>query len=136
MLRSWILDAKPGNLPFVMIGDFNRRIDVEDEDNTSPDFLPVLNGSATADDNTDNSALTYLPEGPLSKKACWPEDDGTEFEDAIEFMVFGPGDRPADWEATYRKFLYSDIAALGGRLTQAIDSPHLSDHCPSVITIH
>jgi hypothetical protein len=135
-LRAWVLDAKPGNLPFVIVGDFNRRIDAERNDNKSPDFLPILDGSATPEDTTDNSQLTYLPEGPLSKKACWPEDDGSAYEDSIEFMVFGPGDRPANWEESYQKVRYVDLAELGGTsLTQATDSPHLSDHCPSFVTI-
>jgi len=41
-LRAWVLEAKPGDLPFVIIGDFNRRLDVEQIDNKSLTSSPFL----------------------------------------------------------------------------------------------
>ncbi|MER8670843.1 hypothetical protein NKI48_25845 [Mesorhizobium sp. M0644] len=135
-LRGWIADAGASEKPFVIIGDFNRRLDVEDEDTKSPDMLPVLNGTATSDDGSDDTALSYVPEGQAAVKACWPEEDQTDRRHSIEFMMFGPGDRPDDWEASYAKLRYVDMAQIGGSsLVQETDSPHLSDHCPSVISL-
>lgn len=133
-LRSWVAMAAQDEAPFAIVGDFNRRIDVEIADTNEPDLFPVLSGEVT-DATTDDVSLSHVPEGASSIHACWPEDDGSPFANAIDYMIFGPGARPSDWEVTYKKLRYVDVAAIGGSsLTQADNDWRLSDHCPIRIT--
>jgi hypothetical protein len=98
-LRDWIAKAKAGKTPFIIAGDFNRRIDAEEGDAQSPDFWPIITGKATPGPG-DDIALARVPQGAASLKACWPEEDHSDFRNAIDYMIFSPGLRPADWEAT------------------------------------
>ena len=130
-LRAWIAQAKAGGVPFIIAGDFNRRIDAEEANPANPDLWPIITGQATTE-TTDDIALARVPQGTLSRKACWPEDNGSEFENAIDYMIFSPGLRPSDWESTYRKVHYSELTdpGTGQHLTKAADAKRMSDHCP------
>ncbi len=136
-LRDWIAKAKAGETPFIIAGDFNRRIDAEEGDAQSPDFWPIITGKATADPG-DDIALARVPQGAASLKACWPEEDHSDFRNAIDYMIFSPGLRPADWEATYRKVRYSELIdpATGKPLTKAADAKRMSDHCPIALRLN
>ncbi len=135
-LRKWIADARLLGVPFVILGDFNRRVDVEESNPNSPDLWPILTGQATAEPG-DDVALSRVPEGAPSRKACWPEEDGTDFENAIDYMIFSPGFRPQDWAASYRKFRYTDLIdpVTGRALTKAADAKRMSDHCPIAVRL-
>lgn len=134
-LKSWIDSASKAQIPFAIIGDFNRRLAIESEDSHKPDLLPILNGQETANSD-DDLELTIVPEGVAASKACWPEEDGTDRAHAIDFLIFGPKARPANWSATYSKLRYVDIAEIGGTsLLKKNDGPLLSDHCPIVLQL-
>jgi Endonuclease/Exonuclease/phosphatase family len=134
-LRAWIARARSGSEPFVIAGDFNRRIDVEEKETGSPDLWPIITGVATAE-SSDDIALNRVPEGNASISACWPEDDHTELVNAIDYLIFSPGFRPTDWQASYLKFHYSSLVdpVTGNNLTKA-DSKRMSDHCPFVVRL-
>ena len=136
-LRDWIAKAKAGKTPFIIAGDFNRRIDAEEGDAQSPDFWPIVTGKATPGPG-DDIALARVPQGAASLKACWPEEDHSDFRNAIDYMIFSPGLRPADWEATYRKVRYSELIdpATGKPLTKAADAKRMSDHCPIALRLN
>ena len=135
-LRAWIAQAKSGGIAFIIAGDFNRRIDVEEADPMSPDLWPIVTGQATAEPG-DDIALARVPQGNLSRKACWPEDDGSDLRNAIDYLIFSPGLRPSTWESTYRKARYSELTNpdTGQHLTKAADAKRMSDHCPIAVRL-
>jgi endonuclease/exonuclease/phosphatase family metal-dependent hydrolase len=134
-LRAWIASVGGQATPFVIVGDFNRRIDVEITDPDKPDLLPVLDGRATGSP-ADDVTLERVPEGASSVHTCWPEDDGSAYANSIDYMLFGPGARPAAWQSNYKKLRFVDIAAIGGTsLSKATNDWRLSDHCPIRVTV-
>jgi hypothetical protein len=135
-LRAWIAKSAQQGTPFVIVGDFNRRIDAEASHPDQPDLFPMLNGVAT-ETPTDDFVLARVPEGTASIHACWPEDNGSDRENSIDYLIFGPEFRPTDWQDTYKKLRYVDITSIGGASLTKVDNDwRLSDHCPARVSIH
>jgi len=135
-LRAWIAQARSGGIPFVIAGDFNRRIDAEASHPATPDLWPIITGQATGEPE-DDIALGRVPEGEASRKACWPEDDGSEFVNAIDYLIFSLSFRPGDWTASYRKVRYADLhdPVTDKPLTKNADAKRTSDHCPITVRL-
>jgi len=135
-LRTWIARAAQQGTPFVIVGDFNRQIDADANHAAEPDLFPVLTGTAT-ETTTDDVMLARVPEGSVSIRGCWPEDDSSDQKNAIDYLIFGPGARPTDWEATYKKLRFVDLPSIGGAsLTKRDNDWRLSDHCPVRVSIN
>lgn len=137
-LRKWIADRKFANETFIMAGDFNRRLDLELLDAKKPDLWPIITGSETASNSSDDIALSHIPRGETiaTGKACWsgrPEAENV----AIDFFIFSPGSEPDDWKARTTKIFFTDLKRPNGsKLTTGdaeADAAKLSDHCPRSI---
>ena len=103
ILAEWITERRRENMPFVILGDFNRRFSRDD------DMLPLLNAA---------SPMRRATEG-LSNP-CWSRDgQGRAFIDHILL-----GLRAADWlvKDSFRVFSY-------GERDPALRDV-ISDHCP------
>lgn len=103
ILAEWITERRRENMPFVILGDFNRRFSRDD------DMLPLLNAV---------SPMRRATEG-LSNP-CWSRDgQGRAFIDHILL-----GLRAADWlvKDSFRVFSY-------GERDPALRDV-ISDHCP------
>jgi len=140
-LRAWIAERKTDSDDFVIAGDFNRRLDLELLDATSPDLWPILTGTETTDPS-DDIHLSHVPrdETVATGKACWvgiPPDQNV----AIDFFVMSPGVEPPDWQANVRKVLFTEVSRPNGSkvsiaVTKAeadIEASRLSDHCPRAL---
>lgn len=140
-LRAWIAQRKTDSVDFVIAGDFNRRLDLELLDTTTPDLWPILTGAETPD-QSDDIQLSHVPrdETVATGKACWvgrPPDQNV----AIDFFVMSPGVEPADWPSHVRKVLFTEVSRPdGSKVSTAAtkadadrEASRLSDHCPRVL---
>ena len=103
ILAGWITERRRENMPFVILGDFNRRFSRDD------DMLPLLNAA---------SPMRRATEGFYNP--CWSRDgQGRAFIDHILL-----GLRAADWliKDSFRVFSYAERDPA---LRDVI-----SDHCP------
>ena len=108
ILADWIADRRRENIPFVILGDFNRRFSRDD------DMLSILNTA---------SSMRRATEG--FSNPCWSRDgQGRAFIDHILL-----GLRAADWliKDSFRVFSYTERDPA---LRDVI-----SDHCPISIRL-
>lgn len=138
-LRRWLSARIADEQPFAIVGDFNRRLDLELLDARMPDLWPIITGVETAATG-DEIALTHIPRGETiaAGRACWPfEPDNQKV--AIDFFVFGPEDEPADWQTVVTKLHFTEINRTDGSPIATGDleeeAKRLSDHCPRRIRL-
>lgn len=114
-LEDWI-DARAGEgIPMVILGDFNRRFDVEGSDDDGQWMWPML------DDNEPNG-FGLVRVTRFRRSECW---DG-RYPLFIDHIILD--DRAAEWVApgSFRQVLYREDPAL---------TKKLSDHCPIAIDL-
>jgi hypothetical protein len=111
-LEAWIDAAALGQVPFVILGDWNRRFDVHQE----RDHI----WQAIDDGEPAGLDLWRLP---------FKRDSQCEFgfTDPIDFLLFDDRVWPLVDEASFAEVLYGDIWDLQRRT--------LSDHCPIAVTL-
>ncbi len=125
-LKAWVDQAAAQTEPFMIIGDFNRRLDLEDSAVLPTDMMDSLNGAATVPTN-DDLILSHSPAGKEFK--CWPDDFASQ-RFSIDFFVADPSAsslilKDSDW-----KWRYQHDIDLG---TPKLQRP--SDHCPVQILV-
>jgi endonuclease/exonuclease/phosphatase family metal-dependent hydrolase len=109
ILADWIADRRRENIPFVILGDFNRRFSRDD------DMLSILNAA---------SSMRRATEG--FSNPCWSRDgQGRAFIDHILL-----GLRASDWliKDSFRVLSYTERDPA---LRDVI-----SDHCPISVRLH
>lgn len=109
VLETWIDEQAEGDVPFIVLGDFNRRFDEPGDT-----FWPEID-----DGDPENADLMRLTEGLTSE--CWD----SEFPVYIDHIVFGR--RSAEWlfEEEFEQMLYDPA--------DTIHKSKLSDHCPQTV---
>jgi endonuclease/exonuclease/phosphatase family metal-dependent hydrolase len=125
-LKAWIDKAAAETEPFMIIGDFNRRLDLEDPVVLPTDMMDVLNG-ATTTSTSDDLALSHTPTAKEFK--CWPDDFPSQ-RFSIDFFVADAKAgalllKDSDW-----KWCYQHDIDLG---TPKPQRP--SDHCPIQVLV-
>ncbi len=112
-LQAWIREKSEGDLPFIILGDFNRAFDVHgDKDHLWRALNEALPGRST---------FTRFPDGETS--TCWKNAPPAPYhEKPIDFILLDP--RASEWavpgsfgEVPYDKSLASHYRRI-------------SDHCP------
>lgn len=109
-LEEWIDARAAEQIPFIVLGDFNRRMDIPDDA-----FWPEIN-----DAKPPNAELSRITEGQVSN--CWAGD----YPLYIDHIVF---DRIASkWvvDGSFTQLVYTEEESLKEKL---------SDHCPISVII-
>lgn len=130
-LKGWVEATRRQGKDFIILGDFNRRLDIERPDVLSSDLWDVLNGQATPDPSDD----VALKRDPFRyQKACWPDDPDEMHRWSIDFFVLSPGAWQLRQPGSFQKLRFTDLADPDVELTQETDERRLSDHCPMRLT--
>lgn len=125
-LKAWIDEAAAKPEPFMIIGDFNRRLDLEDPAVLATDMMDVLDGAVTVE-TTDDLTLSHTPTGKEFK--CWPDDFASQ-RFAIDFFVSDPKASALIVNGSDWKWRYQHDIDLG---TPKPQRP--SDHCPIQVLV-
>ena len=117
-LETWVDERAKENLPFIVLGDFNRRfaIDIEKKHDESEGLWQAIDDELTED--------MWSPTLTKNSK-CW----GGYYKDFIDHIVLNPIAR-ANYVANSFEQLIFD-----GQYTREL-SQSLSDHCPISIRIN
>ncbi|KZK95020.1 MULTISPECIES: endonuclease/exonuclease/phosphatase family protein [unclassified Pseudovibrio] len=122
VLENWIEQQDATGVATVVLGDFNRRMNLTDKQgNASDDFWINLN------DGTPNDL--ELTKGPLGKdELCWPQH-AKRYDEHIDFVVYSNKAEAKAQTVTVQKVSmgYEDDPKYQGKNQQ-----RLSDHCPVV----
>ncbi len=117
-LRTWIDAQIAEGTPFIILGDFNRAFDRQDEDD--PLWQGMTEGLAGG------ATLTRFPDG--MEATCWKNaPPASYYRDPIDFLVF---DSRAARMADRRSFGW-----LTYEPSLAPRASRISDHCPASIEI-
>jgi hypothetical protein len=101
-LKNWIWNAHQTNVPVIVLGDFNRRLDREGADITQTDFWDIIRGASTPA-STDDVVLTHVPTGKEFK--CWPTQPAPQ-RFAIDFFVLNEKAKAIADLSSYWKWRY------------------------------
>lgn len=107
ILSAWIDARQAEGVPFVVLGDFNRRFPAGD-----PLWAALDNGP---------TPLLRVSEGHRS--ACW----GGQYPDHIDHIILGNGAARTLVPGSYRELVYDE--------TDRALQDSLSDHCPSAVQL-
>lgn len=109
-LEAWIDARAAEGIPFMVLGDWNRRFDVPGDT-----FWPEIDDGEPA-----NADLTRITEGRTS--ACW----GGEFPLYIDHIAFDKRASRFVVAGSFEQILFEEDIAL---------KPKLSDHCPLAVSL-
>jgi len=111
-LEAWIDQRAAENVPFVVIGDFNRRFNKDIDNSYSEDA-----GMWQAIDD-DGAEAMWTPTTSKNSK-CW----GGYYQDFIDHIVFDPKAKQRYVKDSFNQLVFE------GKYTKQL-SRSLSDHCP------
>lgn len=111
-LESWIDQRAAEDLPFIVLGDFNRRFSTEFKSNYSE-----KSGlwQAIDDDAAENMWTPTL----TMKSECW----GGYYKDYVDHIVLDPRSKKKLVDGSFQQLLFKEKYSM--KLSQT-----LSDHCP------
>ena len=119
-LERWVDDRAKEQLPFIVLGDFNRRLEVEKEKNykESQGIWPELDDPRSRNPNED---LVRLNEGIAPK--CWPN----KFQEFIDHIIADPRAMEIIVPNSFEEFRYDGKTYAEHKM--------ISDHCPISVEI-
>jgi len=113
-LADWIDEREMAGVPYIALGDFNRRFD-DERANRPPEDRMI---TALSDGYHAGTALTVIPSG--RQATCWPEDK-TYF---LDYMLFGQTLAPLIGADSFVEHRYPVPRARRHQV---------SDHCPITV---
>lgn len=117
-LQNWIRARSEGDVPYVIMGDFNRAFDVKDEDD---DLWRAMNQPLG-----DRQELVRFPD--RKSATCWKNAPPARYyRNPIDFIVLDP--RAAEWAASRSFGWVTYDTDLSVRAAQ------ISDHCPAYLDL-
>lgn len=110
-LEKWIDDRAEAKVPFVVLGDFNRRLNLPEEE-----FWLEIDDSSPA-----NADLTKVTEGKISN--CW----NSQFPEYIDHIVLDKESNSWLDKDSFSQVVYTESQSLEDKI---------SDHCPISIVLN
>lgn len=126
IMENWIEQQQELGNSVIVVGDFNRRLNLHDNNPAKQDHF-------WADLNDGNPDLT-LSKGPLGKNTnCWVDHDKFFYEDHIDFIVF---DDSLDDMISAQDIKKVPLPHENDPKYQGYAGQKISDHCPVVGTLN
>lgn len=153
-LKQWLDASVKDKIPFVIVGDLNRRLtkEISTVGNKENRFWSVLNGEATPSNSVDDVQISHMPAAEGDKCYAWDRED---YRHPIDYFVFGGG-HPGLAANQVTKYRFDQIKAGNGQPLAPADesdpsypkgsedevkkqreaiADRLSDHCPRLAAI-